>query len=127
VRKSYLDTNIVLYVVRGEFKRLTKRAIQALERSELWISPMVVLELNYLYECGRIVVRADVIMAELNRALDARICNFPFDKIVAVAAKESWTRDAFDRLIVSHAKANDESPLITSDSVMSLHYPHVIW
>jgi len=124
---AYLDTNVVLFVAQGEIKRLTRRAEQALERHDLLLSPMVMLELNYLYECRRIVVTPDAIFQELYNALDLRVCNFPFDRIVQTAAKEAWTRDAFDRVIVSHAKANQESPLISSDAVIANHYSNVIW
>jgi PIN domain nuclease of toxin-antitoxin system len=124
---AYLDTNIVLFITHGELKRITKRAEQALERYDLLLSPMVMLELNYLFEAKRIVVRADTIFAELYNSLDLRICQVPFDRIVQTAAKESWTRDVFDRVIVSQAKANDEAPLITSDAVIASHYSNVIW
>jgi PIN domain nuclease of toxin-antitoxin system len=88
---------------------------------------MVMLELTYLYEIGRITVRADAIFQELNRSIDLRICNLPFDRIVAAASKEAWTRDVFDRMVVSHAKTNDEAPLITADAVIAAHYPNVVW
>jgi PIN domain nuclease of toxin-antitoxin system len=124
---AYLDTNIVLFLVHGELKRIPKRAEQALERYDLLLSPMVMLELNYLYEIRRIVARADAIFAELYRSIDLRVCALPFDRIVQTAAKESWTRDVFDRIIVSHAKANDEAPLVSSDPVIASHYSNVIW
>lgn len=124
---AYVDTNIVLFLIHGEPNRLTKRARQALERYDLLVSPMVSLELDYLYEVKRLVAPADVILGELYKSIDLRVCAMPFDRIVRIAAKESWTRDVFDRVIVSHAKANDEAPLISSDSVIALHYPGVIW
>ena len=124
---AYLDTNVVLFLVHGETKRITRRAAQAVERYDLLISPMVMLELNYLYEVGRIVVRAEAIFKELYNSIDLRVCSLPFDRIVETAAKESWTRDAFDRLIVSQAKANDQAPLISSDSVVAGQYSNVIW
>lgn len=124
---AYLDTNIVLFLAHGELKRITKRAEQALDRSDLLLSPMVMLELTYLYEIGRITVRADAIFQELNRSIDLRICPLPFDRIVAAASKEGWTRDVFDRMVVSHAKTNDEAPLITSDAVIAAHYSNVVW
>ena len=124
---AYLDTNVVLFLVHGELRRITKRAEQALERHDLLLSPMVMLELNYLYEIRRIVARADAIFAELHNSIDLRICSLPFDRIVETASKESWTRDVFDRLIVSHAKSNDQAPLISSDPVIASHYPNVIW
>ena len=124
---AYVDTNVVLFLVHGELKRITRRAQQAIERDDLLVSPMVILELNYLYEVKRVVASADVILAELYQSIDLRICPLPFERIVRTAAKEGWTRDTFDRLIVSHAKANDNAPLISSDEVIASHYPYTIW
>jgi len=124
---AYLDTNVALFLAHGDLKRLTRRAAQAIERYELLISPMVLLELNYLYETTKVVVRGDAIFEELYNSIDLRLCSLPFDKIVKTAVKESWTRDVFDRLIVSNAKANDEAPLISSDSVIGSHYSNVVW
>ena len=124
---AYLDTNVVLFLILGETKRITKRAQQALERNDLLVSPMVMLELNYLYEVRRIVATGEVILGELYQSIDLRVCTLAFDRIVKTAGKEAWTRDAFDRLIVSHAKANDQAPLISSDAVVASHYPNTIW
>ena len=124
---AYLDTNVVLFLILGELKRITKRAQQALERSDLLVSPMVMLELNYLYETRRLVATGEVILGELYQSIDLRVCALPFDRIIRTAGKEAWTRDAFDRIIVSHAKANDEAGLISSDAVIASHYPNTIW
>ena len=124
---AYLDTNVVFYLIHGDLKRLTQRAQQALERYDLLVSPMVMLELDYLYEAKRIVATGEVILAELYQSIDLRLCSLPFDKIVRTAAREGWTRDTFDRLIVSNAKANDNAPLISSDALIASHYPKTIW
>ena len=124
---AYLDTNVVFYLIHGDLKRITQRAQQALERYDLLVSPMVMLELDYLYEVKRIVATGEVILAELYQSIDLRLCSLPFDRIVRTAAKEGWTRDTFDRLIVSNAKANDNAPLISSDALIASHYPKTIW
>ena len=38
----------------------------------------------------------------------------------------SWTRDAFDRLIVAQA-ALDRAKLITRDRLILKHYPKAVW
>ena len=124
---SYVDTNVVLFLILGELKRLTQRAQQAIDRDDLLVSPMVMLELNYLYETRRIVATGQAILGELYQSIDLRICSMPFDRIIQTAGKESWTRDAFDRIIVSNAKANHNAPLISSDAVIAEHYPNTIW
>ena len=124
---AYLDTNVVLHLYRVELKNITKRAKHAIERYDLLVSPMVMLELNYLYETRRIVATGEAILGELYQSIDLRICSMPFDRIIQTAGKESWTRDAFDRIIVSNAKANHNAPLISSDAVIAEHYPNTIW
>ena len=42
------------------------------------------------------------------------------------ACQESWTHDAFDRLIVAQARYA-RSPLITADGEIKQHYPLAIW
>src|SRR5450755_1116912 len=100
-------------LIQGETKRLTKRARQAIDRDDLLVSPMVMLELNYLYECKRIVASGELILGELYQSIDLRICSLPFDRVIRMASKEAWTRDVFDRIIVSNAKANNDAPLIS--------------
>jgi PIN domain nuclease of toxin-antitoxin system len=124
---SYLDTNVVIFLIRGETKRLTKRARQAIDRDDLLVSPMIMLELNYLYETQRVVASGELILGELYQSIDLRICSLPFDRIVRMASKEAWTRDVFDRIIVSNAKANNDAPLISSDELIASHYANTIW
>ena len=124
---SYLDTNVILLLHRVALKSITKRAKQAIDRSELLISPMVMLELTYLHEIGRQPDPADAIFDDLYQSIDLRVCPLPYDRIVRLAAREAWTRDVFDRLIVSHAKAAGNAPLISSDEVIASHYPNTIW
>ncbi|MDQ1473147.1 MAG: hypothetical protein QOJ99_4627, partial [Bryobacterales bacterium] len=40
---------------------------------------------------------------------------------------ETWTRDPFDLMIVSHAKANGYAPLVTADESIRAHYPKAVW
>ena len=52
---TYLDTQLVVWLGEARLDRLTPLAQAALEDGELAISPMVLLELEYLYEIHRIV------------------------------------------------------------------------
>jgi PIN domain nuclease of toxin-antitoxin system len=78
------------------------------------ISPMVVVELTYLFELQRIILKPAEIVYKLNAELQA-------------AVAETWTRDPFDRLIVSHAKANGRAGLISKDEIIAQHYRNTIW
>ncbi len=49
----YLDTHVVVWLYAGLTARLRPAARDLLNTSDLAISPMVFLELQYLYETGR--------------------------------------------------------------------------
>jgi len=51
----YLDTQVMVWLCEGLIERLSPAAKMAIEESELVISPMVLLELEYLSEIKRIV------------------------------------------------------------------------
>lgn len=88
---------------------------------------MVVLELGYLYEINRIILSPQQIVYKLATELQSSICDYPFPVVAEIALGETWTRDPFDRLIVSHAKANGRAGLITRDELIAEHYPNTIW
>ncbi|MSU25039.1 MAG: hypothetical protein EXS32_14625 [Opitutus sp.] len=48
----YLDTHVVVWLSAGEVARLGARARVAIETQELRVSPMVLLELQYLRSRG---------------------------------------------------------------------------
>jgi PIN domain nuclease of toxin-antitoxin system len=57
----YLDTHAVAWLYAKELSRFTSKGLEGLEANELLISPMVSLELEYLYETGWIQVKSRVI------------------------------------------------------------------
>ena len=50
----YLDTHVVVWLYAGLLDKITDAAKQAIDESDLFISQLVRLELQYLYEIGRI-------------------------------------------------------------------------
>ena len=54
---AYLDTNTVLWLSQGLVKRLGKRAHVVVRSADLLVSPMVLIEVEYLYEIKRIHLR----------------------------------------------------------------------
>ena len=75
--------------------------------------PATLLELRFLVEAGRIRLRSGTVRALLDDerwAIDEPPSLEWFER----AAEESWTRDPFDRLIVSHARLR-RWPLATGD------------
>ena len=123
----YLDTHIAVWLAQGEQRKLTGAAQQAAKRGLLRISPMVLVELQYLYEVKRIIVPAVQVAAKLQAELSVEICDFAWSKVAYAALGESWTRDAFDRFLVAHARANGRASLITADRNIRANYDESVW
>lgn len=122
----YLDTHVVVWLYAGEVGRLGTRARAALETQELRVSPMVLLELEYLREIGRISARPEKIRTALALDLGLHVCALPMADAVAVALGLDWTRDPFDRLICGHAGAR-RAGLVTKDETIRANFPKAIW
>jgi PIN domain nuclease of toxin-antitoxin system len=123
----YLDTQVMVWLCERHLDRLTPGASAALEQSELLISPMVLLELEYLYELTRIVRPPQALLNQLETQMGLRLCDHPFPAIIQTALFENWTRDPFDRVIVAHARSNGYAPLVTSDEKIRENYPKTVW
>jgi len=124
---SYLDTNVLIFLHLANLARLTKRAMEELESADLVISPMVVLELEMLYEKGTIRYSGAQILSDLNQRIAVSVCQLPMSVIVNSALQVKWTREPGDRLIVANAIANNEAPLVTSDRRIQEQYRNAIW
>ena len=110
----HLDTHAVVWLYEGETTRFTTAGLALIERSALYYSPMVLLELQFLNEIGRIVPSANKILTTLNKEIGLEIAEGSFGQISQLACSQTWTRDPFDRIILSHAKEN-KAKLLTKD------------
>jgi PIN domain nuclease of toxin-antitoxin system len=90
------------------------------------VSPMVRLELQHLFEIGRLGGPAVPVLDELSATMGLEVCDLGFDAVVWAAKGQSWTRDPFDRLIVAQAASRD-APLITKDQAIHDQYPRAVW
>jgi PIN domain nuclease of toxin-antitoxin system len=124
---SYIDTHVVLWLAAGKMSRLSTKAKGLLDRSELLLSAMAFLELEYLHELGKTKFRASDMLQKVEYEAGLRLCDLPFPRIASAALEEKWTRDPFDRLIVANAKANGFAWLISADEQMRKHYPRTVW
>ena len=123
---AYLDTHVVLWLYAGSVERLSKRAASAINRESLAICPVVLIEIQYLHEIGRITARPGAILADLKRRLGLEVEDRSLSAVADHCLDLSWTRDVFDRLIVSQA-ALDRATLITRDRQILEHYPKAVW
>lgn len=122
----YLDTHVVVWLAGapGELSDYAKNAIRG--ASQLLISPMVELELEYLYEVGRIRYDADAVLGHVRRSLNLKYCDRPFSAVVVEAKKIKWTRDPFDRIITAQA-ALGSHPLLSRDKIVQANYRQARW
>jgi PIN domain nuclease of toxin-antitoxin system len=119
---TYLDTHAAVALYQAELSVFSAAALKELEEeSDLRVSPMVLLELEYLHKIKRIRITAAQIVSSLAAEIGVTVCDLPFPQVIRQAAEERWTRDPFDRIIVAHAKAN-EAVLITRDRAMLRRY-----
>ena len=122
----YLDTHVVVWLYGGLSEKFTELAIALINEHELYVSPMVRLELQYLYEIERLVVGADVILSDLGDRLGLRICERDFNRVIGYGLGVNWTRDPFDRLIVAQAMLG-KNLLLTKDAKIREHYAGARW
>ena len=122
----YLDTHVVVWLFSGQHDLFSPAAINAIEKEGLLISPIVSLELEYLFETGRITHHADKIINELLESIGLMVCDQPFEKVIVEALKLKWTRDPFDRIITAQASIT-KLRLLTKDTIVASHYKLAFW
>lgn len=117
-----LDTHIAAAIYDGRTAGLSPKALRAIDREPVLLSPAVLLELELLHEIGRLRIGAQAIARELDSQLAIRVATDRFQDVVAAALALAFTRDPFDRLIVAHATLS-KAPLVTHDALLQRHYP----
>ncbi len=122
----YLDTHVVAWLFLGDLQRIPKAAQKAINNNELLISPMVLVELQYLFEVGRTAETSERVFESLDVELGLKVCDLPFPQVARRAFDVSWTRDPFDRLIVSQASLR-EAKLVTKDREIHRYYSAAVW
>ena len=123
---TYLDTHVAVWLYEGDRTRLSRKAVEQIEVDSLFVSPAVLLEIEYLHERNKLTVSGAGIIGALKRDIGLNVCELPFAIVAENALGLKWTRDPFDRLLVAHAMAND-APLITKDEKIRRHYKRAVW
>jgi PIN domain nuclease of toxin-antitoxin system len=122
----YLDTHVVVWLYAGLTDKFSDSARELINEQDLYISPMVRLELQYLFEIQRVTKDAQAIVNDLSTRIGLQVCSKPFNDVVAQSLAASWTRDPFDRLIVAHAALNDNL-LLSKDQNVLENYSRAKW
>ena len=124
---SYLDTHIVVFLHAGDLSRISPRAQNQIENTDLLVSPMVLLELEMLYDKGIIKYASSQILADLSQQIGLSVCQLPMAQVVRSAVSIKWTREPGNLLIVANAMANNRAPLVTKDDRIRAGYDNAIW
>jgi len=123
----YLDTHIVVWLRQKELQKFSPKALFAIEQAgQLFISPMVELELKFLHEIGRISDTPYNILGDLGAMIGLKIDDRSFSEVIQKAMLIDWTRDPFDRMIVAHAMSQ-ERKLLTKDEKILSNFQDAIW
>ena len=122
----YLDTHIVVWLYAGKVEKLSELARELINDHEVFISPVVRLELQYLFEIQRVTDEANKIIFDLSDRIGLKMCDKSFNTIVSSALDFSWTRDPFDLIIVANANINNNI-LVTKDQNILKNYEKAIW
>lgn len=122
----FLDTHVVVWLYAGERNRIPAAVAARIEADDLFLSPIVPLELQFLREIGRLRAEPCRMLDVLRETIGAQVDNTPFFPVVLQAMEMKWTRDPFDRLIVSQALLR-QAPLLTRDAKIRKHYAGAVW
>lgn len=122
----HLDTHVALWMAAGDARGRLKPIEAMLRKGPLYLSPLAILELQFLFELGRLGTRVEEVAGVLFE--DHGVEEAPGDlrEIGRQAQGLTWTRDPFDRLIVAHALAQG-SVILTADETILAHCPRARW
>ena len=124
--RVYLDTHVVMWLYDGMVELLSDRAVRAIEGGTLVTSGMVELELQYLYEIGRIRPKPVEVLGTLAGSIELRRSDLPLARIASRACALDWTRDPFDRLIAAEAQVAGAA-LVTKDEAILRNLANAVW
>ena len=123
---AYLDTHILVWLYAGLTEKLTERAKETIEKSDLLVSQFSRLEIQYLYEIGRITAQPAIILKSLAGSINLKTGDCQIDKLINEALNIGWTRDLFDRLLISEVKITG-SQLVTADKKIRSNLKNAVW
>ena len=123
---TYLDTHVVVWLYAGEIEKFPSKILKFLENDDLYISPVVLLEIKYLNEIMKIKAEPMLIFENLASSIDLKMCPLPFIRVIAESIEQTWTRDPFDRIITGSAYSQ-KSHLVTKDRTILKNYAKAVW
>lgn len=124
--KLFLDTHVVVWLFLREPSRFPDKAIKLIDSSDIFIPTISLLELQFLYEIGKITVEPNIIVDDLRETIALSSLHTDFADLLQSALPLSWTRDPFDRMIVAEALFH-KSKLLTKDAKILKNFSDAVW
>jgi PIN domain nuclease of toxin-antitoxin system len=121
--RAYLDTHLMVWLRDGELEKISPRMKALIEKKNLYFSEFVRLELQYLFELGKLREPANEIVMYLAAKIAIQSCDLSLPRIIQEALSLKWTRDPFDRLITANASVLN-APLLTRDQTILENYTY---
>jgi PIN domain nuclease of toxin-antitoxin system len=125
-KEAHLDTHLVVWLYSGNLELINQKIRDIIETHEVFFSPIVKLEIQYLKEINKIKETSEKVIEALKNEIGLKESKADFSKVVDASIKLSWTRDPFDRLIVSNALITN-SVLLTKDDNILRNYKKAVW
>lgn len=123
---TYLDTHCAMWAYNADWARFSREGLDRIEGDELRVSPIVLLELELLFEIKRLSVRPIELLERLAQDLGTKCCDRPFEDVALAATWMKFTRDPFDRMLCAQALAGG-GELLTKDAYLLKHFPKAVW
>lgn len=122
---TYLDTHVLVWLYEDptDFPPAVKAL---LDRDELYVSPFVALELQYLWETQRILAEPGLILENAYTGLGLSMDASNAGTAILWSRNLTWTRDPFDRIITAQASIA-QAALVTKDRTIRQHYDRAVW
>jgi PIN domain nuclease of toxin-antitoxin system len=117
---------VVGWLYEGADRRIPTAVRNLIEFEEPFVSPIVALELTYLYEVGRVTEPASAPLGALEKTIGLQVSDVSAAALAQAAVELSWTRDPFDRMIAAQAVVAD-APLLTADRTILANLPLATW
>ena len=121
-----LDTHVAVWLYAKGAKGVPDSVRRTMDRDDLGIAPIVLIELAFLTEIGRLTVAPDEVVGHLSSQVGLRVVDRPMGEVARAAEPMSWTRDPFDRLICGHASTTGHR-LATADGRILQHFTDAFW
>lgn len=121
-----IDTCVAIWLYEGKNARLSPPVIELIENQLCQFSPMVRMELQYMFEIGRNGSDAATVVDVMRNQFGIEEAHTDFSLVAQAATAIAWTRDPFDRLIAAQAIC-DNAVLVTKDRSIRKHCPNALW